>query len=187
MQIFNFKINKSFILKGILLLFIVICFIILAFSAYKLFKEMKNYNNERFIVNDSTFDSNSTAEIPAEQYTNILKEVHDNLDEYIGQKITFTGYVYKIDYLKDNQFVLARNMIINPANQTVIVGFLSEYDNISQFENYTWVRITGTIQKGNLNGPIPIIHVTQIVPTEKPQTEYVYPPKDTYIPTSQIY
>ena len=187
MQIYNFKINKSFVLKGILLLFIIICLIILIFSAYKLFKEMKNYNNARFIVNDSSTSNNSSTEIPSEQYTNILKEVHDNIDEYTGQEITFTGYVYKIDYLEDNQFVLARNMIINPANQTVIVGFLCEYDGISQFENYSWVKITGTIQKGNLNGPIPIIHITQIVPTEKPQVEYVYPPQDTYIPTSQIY
>lgn len=61
--------------------------------------------------------------IASNQYTNVLKEVHENIDEYIGKEITFVGYVYRINYLADNQFVLARNMIINPASQTVVVGF----------------------------------------------------------------
>ena len=133
MQIYNFKVDKNLVLKAILLIFIIICFVILVFSGVKLYLEMKNYNNETFVVNDSYFGDNEVAEIPSNQYTNILKEVHDDIDSYVGKEISFVGYIYKIDYLEKNQFVLARNMIINPANQTVIVGFLSEYDGISRF------------------------------------------------------
>ena len=187
MQIYNFKINKNLVFKGILLLFILICIFILIFSGFKLFKEMKNFDTENFTVNDSYFEDNQVTEISSENYTNVLKEVHDNIDEYVGKEISFVGYIYKIDYLEKNQFVLARNMIINPANQTVIVGFLSEYDSITEFDNYTWVKVTGRIEKGNLNGPIPIINVENIEKTEKPEVEFVYPPDDTYIPTSATF
>ena len=45
-----------------------------------------------------------------ENYTNVLKEVHENLDTYVGQKICYTGYVYRVADLPENQFVLARDM-----------------------------------------------------------------------------
>lgn len=187
MHVYNFKVNKNKILKAILLFFIIICVIILVYSLLKLFRGMKNYNAENFVVNDSCFENTGTIEIQSNQYTNVLKAVHDNLADYIGKEITFVGYIYKIDYLDENQFVLARNMIINEANQTVVVGFLSEYDNISQYENLAWVKVTGTIQKGNLNGEIPIIKITKIEPADKPAQEFVYPPDDTYVPTNATF
>lgn len=125
--------------------------------------------------------------IASNQYTNVLKEVHENVDEYIGKEITFVGYVYRINYLADNQFVLARNMIINPASQTVVVGFLCECDTINQFENYSWVQITGTITKGYLGGDIPILKITNIEQSQKPDDEFVYPPDETYVPTSATF
>lgn len=187
MHVYNFKINKNKLFKGILLSFIVICVSILLFSVYKLFFEMKNCKQENFIVNDTYYSDNNIIEIESNQYTNILKSVHDNLDDYIGKQISFIGYIYKVNYLQENQFVLARNMIINKANQTVVVGFLSEYDNINNFSNYSWVRVTGTIEKGFLDGDIPIVKVSKIENTDKPSNEFVYPPDETYVPTSATF
>ncbi|MBP3463382.1 MAG: hypothetical protein J6K45_07620 [Clostridia bacterium] len=186
MHIYNFKINKNKLLKGLLTFFVLVCLFFLTFSISKLFSKIKNFKSENFVVND-TNTIPSTNEITSSQYTNTLKAVHDNLDNYIGKEITFTGYIYKIDYLNDNQFVIARNMIINEASQTVVVGFLCEYDNISDFENLSWVKLTGTIKKGYLNGDIPILKITNIENTQKPSDEFVYPPEDTYVPTSNIY
>ena len=66
---------------------------------------MKNFDTENFTVNDSYFENDSVTEISSENYTNVLKEVHDNIDEYVGKEISFVGYIYKIDYLEKNQFV----------------------------------------------------------------------------------
>ena len=88
--------------------------------------------------------------------------------------------------LQENQFVLARNMIVSSNSQTVVVGFLCECDNAKVFENDTWVNVTGEIVKGNYHGDMPIIKITNIEHTEKPSEEYVYPPDDSYIPTSGI-
>ncbi len=181
MHIYNFKINKSLVFKGILILFAIICLLLLIYSGFKLFCDMKKYKQETFVVNDSDPTIAGSSEISSEQYTNVLKAVHDNIDNYIGKEITFVGYVYKIDYLEPNQFVLARNMIINSTSQNVVVGFLCESDKISQFENLSWVKVTGTIKKGNLDGEIPIIEVTSIQPSQKPDQEFVYPPDETYV------
>lgn len=184
MRVYNFKINKNKLFKGILFVCMTICVIIFLYAGYSLFSEMKNYNNENFVVNDSYFANENIVEIPSNQYTNVLKAVHDNLDDYIGKEISFVGYIYKINYLDANQFVLARNMIINSASQTVVVGFLSEYDKISDFENLSWIKVTGIIEKGNLDGEIPLLKVTSIEKTTKPDEEFVYPPDDTYVQTS---
>lgn len=102
----------------------------------------------------------------------------------LEKKFLLFGYVYRIDYLGKNQFVLARNMIINSASQSVVVGFLSEYDKIDTIANLSWVKITGTIEKGDLNGEIPLLKINSLQLTDKPSDEFVYPPDDTYVQTS---
>jgi putative membrane protein len=134
-----------------------------------------------------TIPSPEVAELTNENYTNILKEVHENLDTYIGQKISFTGYVYRVADINDDEFILARDMIINSKNQTVVVGFLAKCENAKDFANDTWVNITGTIEKGYYYGDIPIINITQIKECAIPDDPLVSPPSDTYIPTAIIY
>ena len=88
--------------------------------------------------------------------------------------------------MQDNQFVLARDMIVSSNSQSVVVGFLCEYDNAKDFADNSWVQVTGEIFKGDYHGDMPIIKITNIERTEKPSEEYVYPPDDSYIPTAGI-
>ena len=78
-------------------------------------------------------------------------------------------------------------MIVSSNSQSVVVGFLCEYDNAKDFADNTWVKVTGEIYKGDYHGDMPIIKITNIQSVDKPsQEEYVYPPDDSYIPTSGI-
>ena len=86
----------------------------------------------------------------------------------------------------DNQFVLARNMIISSDFNYVVVGFLCECENAKNFEDGTWVNLTGEIYKGNYHGDMPIIKVIDIKQCDKPNEEVVYPPDENYIPTSSV-
>lgn len=132
-------------------------------------------------------NKNGISQISPKNYTNVLKTVHENIDSYVGKKICFTGYVYRVLDLEGNQFVLARDMIINSNYQSVIVGFLCEYDNAKDFANDTWVQVTGEIVKGDYHGDMPILRVIEIDVVPKPSSEeYVYPPDDSYIPTNGI-
>ena len=149
---------------------------------YKVFSGANNSSNEGICL-----PQNEVSQISSKNYTNILKTVHENIDSYVGKKISFTGYVYRVLDLQDNQFILARDMIINSNSQTVVVGFLCEYDNAKDFENDTWVQISGEILKGDYHGDMPIIKITEMNVVNKPSSEeYVYPPDDSYIPTTGI-
>lgn len=182
MFVFNFKVNGSKIFKYFFIGIIILLICILLFVTYKVFSGANNSSN-----NDSCLPQNSISKISTKNYTNILKAVHENIDSYVGKKICFTGYIYRVLDLQDNQFILARDMIINSAYQTVVVGFLCEIDNAKDFEDNSWVEVTGEITKGNYHGDMPIIKVTEIKIVDKPsKEELVYPPDDSYIPTSTL-
>ena len=53
----------------------------------------KVFNNEH---NDHEIKLPDVYNISSNNYTNILKSVHDNLDEHIGQKIHFVGFEYRV-------------------------------------------------------------------------------------------
>ena len=126
--------------------------------------------------------------ITQSNYTNILKAANENVDDYVGCKIHFTGYVYRLLDFEDNQFVLARDMVIsNNEDQALVVGFLSTYENAKDFEDGTWVDVVGEIIKGDFNGDIAIVKVTSMNKVDKPEDAFVTPPDDTYIPTSAMF
>lgn len=180
MFIYNLSLNRNRLGKIILVSITLLILIILVISIYRIFFINK------FNVNDSIKSSNIT-EITTSNYTNILKSVHDNLDSYIGKKINFTGYIYRVSDLNNNEFVLARDMLINSNLQTVVVGFLCNYEDAPNFTDGTWVSVTGEIIKGYYHGEIPVIDINDIKLTNKPNDEYVYPPDDFYIPTSSMF
>lgn len=130
--------------------------------------------------------SNNVYEIPTNNYTSILNTVHNDIDTYVGQKVSFSGYVYRVYDFNDEQFVLARDMVVSSDFQTMVVGFLCSYENANKYKNNTWVNITGTITKGYYHGDIPIIKVEKIEEIQKPEDSFVYPPDDFYIPTSSL-
>ena len=179
MFVYNLKVNGNIIFRTIIISIIIISLIIFSISIYNF------YYKSKFVITDS-LPSNSIAEIETHEYTNILKQVYDNVDAYVGQSINFTGYVYKLYDLKENEFVLARDMVINSDSQSVVVGFLCSYDKAKNLKEGIWVNITGEIIKGYYHNEIPVININKIEETSKPEEEFVYPPDDTYIQTSII-
>ena len=119
--------------------------------------------------------NNSNISMNRNNYTNILKEVHDNTYDYSGDTIIMSGYLYKAPDFKENQFVIARNMMVTDSEYR-IVGFLCEYDKISDFENDCWVKAKGIITLGDYHGPMPIIKVIEIHSINPPRNQYVQPP-----------
>ena len=182
MFVFNVKVNGSKLFKYFFIGVIILLIIIMCIVMYRVFSG----------ANDSTrglscIPQNNISKISSKNYTNILKTVHDDIDSYVGKKICFTGYVYRVYDLQENQFVLARDMIINSKSQTVVVGFLCEYDSAKDFANDSWVEITGEITKGSYHGDMPIVKIYDIKIVDKPTTdEYVYPPDESYIPTAGV-
>lgn len=144
------------------------------------------------IVGNSFFKTNDRLkekdvyELTPSNYTNVLKTVNDNVDNYVGQSIHFSGYMYRMLDFKENQFVLARDMVISSDFQTVVVGFLCEYEAAKEFEDKCWVELEGTIKKGNYHGEVAVLQIEKMNKIEKPSEEYVYPPDDSFVSTSTV-
>ena len=179
MFIFNIKINSKNIVKTAFIIMSIIITIFFVISIYKIL-------SESFKVRDE-MASPEVSVIETSNYTNILKCVYENLDDYVGKTICFTGYVYRNSDFKENEFVLARDMTTSKPNETLVVGFLSSYKDAKNFADGTWVELTGTIEKGNYHGPIPVLKVIKISVTKEPEDALVCPPDDTYVPTAVIY
>ena len=181
MFVYNVKINGSKTFKNFFIGIVLLVIIIVGIVSFKVFQGANNAT-----PNSSCLPQSKVTKLSTTNYTTILKTVHENIDNYVGIQINFTGYVYRVFDLKENEFVLARNMIVSSDYQSVIVGFLCEYENAKDLENDTWVELTGTITKGNYHGDMPVIKVTEIKRVDKPNDEFVYPPDESYIPTSGL-
>lgn len=174
MFVCNFKINKSKIIKIGIIIIALLMLSVLFVVGRKFCNSVSSFK-----VNDEI--KNDFLEINCSNYTNILKDSHENIDKYVGKKIKFTGFIYRLYDFNENQFVLAREMIISSDNQTLVVGFLSNYKDAANFEDRCWVEAEGIIEKGNYHGDLPIIKITNLKKVDKPDNEYVYPPSDSYI------
>lgn len=179
MFVHNFKVKGKLIFKIVFVILSVLVFLMFAIGIYRMIN-----NTERVTADCSDLSKNRVNVITATNYTNVLKTVHNNLDTYVGMKIQFTGFVYRLYDFTDEQFVLGRQMIISSDMQAVIVGFLCHLNGANKYEDGAWVEAEGTITKGDYHGDIPVIEIESIKEVKTPSEEYVYPPENTYIPTS---
>ena len=143
------------------------------------------FAKSRFKTND-TYNKDVVYELSPQNYANVLQTVHNNIDDYVGQRIKFSGYIYRIFDFSEKQFVLARDMIVSSDFQTVVVGFLCECSDASSYANNEWVELEGEITKGDYHGDMPIIKVTYINRINVPNEEIVYPPDSSFVQTSTV-
>lgn len=162
MFVCNFKLNikKVMIFVAIIAVIIAICLELGVFS-----KKNSNVN----IYNDN-FDYNITES----NFTNMLKDIHEHIDENVGKTVSISGFVFTMPDFKDSYFVCARNMILS-GNEKV-VGFLCNYDEASDLLESEWVEVTGVIEKGFYQTDMPIIKVKTIKKITAPENTFVEPP-----------
>lgn len=186
MFVYNVKVNGSKIFKVFFTFVVLLIIFILGIVIFRIFGGASSNEDICIPTDFACVQKNGICDIASKNYTNILKAVHDNVEPYIGVKIHFTGYIYRLYDFKESQFVLARDMVISSDLQTVVVGFLCDYNSAQKFNDGTWVDITGEITKGSYHGDMPIIKIIDIKNVERPNEELVYPPDESYIPTNGI-
>ena len=84
MFIYNVKFSSRKFFKFFIALMIIVALALTCIAIYKTFG------------NKSSSSSDDVYTIETNNYTNVLKAVHENLDNYIGQKINFSGYIYRV-------------------------------------------------------------------------------------------
>lgn len=162
MFVVNFKLNFKKILT--------ICAIISILSAILI----------EFISSGSNLESTTTIKneeskydyiLNDENYTQILKEVHENIQGSINKTVKFSGFVFRMPDFKENIFVCGRNTIVN--EEDTIAGFLCESPDSSKLKDSEWIEITGVIKEGTYNSTMPIIKVGSIKKIISPANTFV--------------
>ena len=183
MFVFNVSVKKNKIQK-FLMTFVGLVVII---SFFLLLCSLKNKSRAIYVKDDI---KQEVAELSPENYTNLLKSSYEDIDTYVGKKIKFSGFVYRLYDFKDTQFVLGREMILSQTSDTtakvVVVGFLCNTAEAKNFEDGTWVEIEGTIKKGFYHSEIPVVEVNSIKKVSVPENPYVCPPDNGYIKSEVI-
>lgn len=157
MFIYNFKFN----LKKIIITCIVIAVIIaLTVELIAMYKDKKKAEFD-YVLNTTNF-------------TNTLRDVHNNIDENIGKTIKISGFVFTMPDFKEGYFVCGRNMILDSDEK--VVGFLCNYKDINNFKESQWIEITGHFVKGYYMSDMPIIQVDTIKAITAPTNSYVNAP-----------
>ena len=172
MFVFNFKINKKIFMRVFKIAVFICALAVLILSVFTIFKSP---NTAR--TNDDNYSENCI-NLSSNNYTNFLKECHEDISRYEGKLISTVGYVYRLSDFSDSQFVLARTMLLNSNSQAVVVGILCEYASSKDFEDYEWVEVKGTVEKGNYHGDLPILKIKEIKKSKAPEDEFVYEPVD---------
>jgi len=105
-----------------------------------------------------------------------LDEILDNPDKYVGLEIEITGFVYKDNTLKENEFIVGRFIMVCCAADLQIAGLGCEGTSLEDYPNDTWIKIKGKIKNDTSDGTAdPVIVVEHMEKDLNPDTSYVYP------------
>lgn len=157
MFVCNFKLNFK---KILIITAIIIVAVALFFEISDMLKKDSN-NNFDYVLD-------------TENFTNILKTVHDNIDSNIGKTIKLSGFVFRLPDFRANYFVCGRNMLLDEEEK--VVGFLCTYNQDIELVDNEWVEITGTIVKGYYMTDMPVIQITNINKITAPANTFVKTP-----------
>lgn len=103
------------------------------------------------------------------------------MDNFIGKKIDMSGFVYREDDMKDNQFVVARFAVQCCSADASPFGFMVDSALGNDLKKDSWVKVTGTLAKTTYKGnEILKINATKIERIAAPKTPYVYPDFDYF-------
>lgn len=158
MFVVNFKLDFKKLFFACILIAAIIATIIEFGSGADSISTSKKEENYDFILTE-------------ENYTTLLKQIHENIDENLGKTIKMSGFVFKMPDFKDGYFVCGRNTVIN--NENNVAGFLCNHSDSSKFIDNEWIEITGVITKGDYNGVMPIIKVGNVTKITAPSNTFV--------------
>ncbi|MBU5438589.1 TIGR03943 family protein [Tissierella sp. MSJ-40] len=134
------------------------------------------YNNIANDKKDQLVLQGNVIVIDDDNFIPWLDELYMNMIEYEGEEIEMIGFVLKDSEFKQNEFVIARLMMVCCAADTQAVGFLCNYDKASELKGDSWIKVKGFLKTIELNKEkIPIIEIKDIENIDKPENEFIYP------------
>jgi len=118
----------------------------------------------------------NTINITASNFVFSLCEILDHPDKYIGYDVNITGFVYRDNGFKENEFVIGRYIMVCCAADMQVTGIICTSNEAENYDNDTWIKITGRLTKEKYEDIEKVsIVVDNIEKDMNPDKSYVYP------------
>lgn len=120
-----------------------------------------------------------TIAVKEEGFIETLSAIDLFTKPFDGKKIELSGFVYREDDMKPDQFVVARFQVQCCSADAAPFGVIVRSDRAASFMTDSWVKVTGTIGTTTYEGNEVIqISSNQVAAIEQPKNVYVYPNYD---------
>ncbi len=141
---------------------------------------LNNPQSQRTSVKQSNLNAynNLISVIGDDEYLQWFMKVSNDPEAYSGKTVKVKGCVFKRKDFNMNEFVLARMAMSCCAADLTPVGFLCKSNRAQEFKNGEWIYITAVIKieyEQHMKSKLPVLYAHDIIRTEKPEVEYVYP------------
>ncbi|MFC0558208.1 TIGR03943 family putative permease subunit [Halalkalibacter alkalisediminis] len=114
--------------------------------------------------------------VTEENYLDMMTVLDLQIDRFMGKTIEIVGFVYREPEFEDDQLVVARFGMTCCVADASVYGTMISTEDADQFENDTWVRVTGVLDKTDYHDiQIPLIQLREIEVVEQPDSPYVFP------------
>ncbi|SEP10263.1 TIGR03943 family putative permease subunit [Propionispora vibrioides] len=117
-----------------------------------------------------------TIVVDSNNYTEVMSEINDFPQDYIGKKLTMTGFVFRSPGLGDRQLSLVRYVMVCCAADALPYGVMCETADAKKYPDGTWLSGTGVIAMGRYKDQdTPVIQLTSVEKVAAPEKPYVFP------------
>ena len=122
-----------------------------------------------------TADETGVIDIGDDQFAAWYKDINADMAKYEGKTLRFKGQVFRMDGFAKNEIVPVRYAMVCCAADLQPCGILCRGDDVSDYGDNEWVRVTGTVKIEEFQGQtMPVCYVTKIEKAEKAKQEYIY-------------
>lgn len=115
-------------------------------------------------------------EVKEKSYIETLTTLDFFLDQFVGRRITLSGFVYRDKTVGDGRFVLGRFAVQCCAADALPYGIIVEDDNEKLYNNDDWMTITGTLDK-----TVYAASGAEVMLLKADKADKIKPAKDPYV------
>ncbi|MCX7976585.1 MAG: TIGR03943 family protein [Bellilinea sp.] len=100
----------------------------------------------------------------------------EDVQQFVGQPVDVTGFVFSDGRLSDSQFMVGRFTITCCVADATALGIIVEYSGLAAPREHSWVRVQGTIDLLERDGRLfPVILAKSVEAVPQPEQPYLFP------------
>jgi len=119
--------------------------------------------------------------VDEDSFINQIEAISNDVEGSRGKYVTISGFIYKSDSFKENQFLVGRMLISCCAADAQVAGFMCSMDSGTIPDSGQWVKVYGRVSPVKYidrhigaEYTIPLIQVDKIDNIKKPDNQYIY-------------